>query len=109
MSAAWHAAGRRQPCDSFHSTFEDRVKGRKRSSSGVTETIDTTRKVVEHPAEAASLGERDRSARRQEIQSEIYALLSQQFLAKWRLCLADMCGGEGAVAKNTNSSFRGDF
>lgn len=98
-SKAGHGAGRRKPCARCYSTYEDRVTGRKTSSCVAAETTDTRRKLGEKQAEAASLCGRDRSTRRPKIQSEVVALLHEQFPAKWPSFLEDICGGDEIVTE----------
>lgn len=67
------------------------MSGRKGSRGRVAETFDTRRKVKEKQAEATSFGGRDCSIIRQEVQSEMAAMLSRQALAKWPSFLEDVC------------------
>lgn len=90
MSAALHGAGGRQSCVRCHSLYEKKLKSRESSYRVVAERIDAIVKTVEKQAEAASVDGRARSTRRQGIQSEIPALLSQQSLPEWPPFLKDM-------------------
>lgn len=82
-SAAWLGAGRGQPSNGFHGTYENKVRSRRNSSCVVGEMSDTRRKLVEKQAEAASLAGMGLSTTMREVLGQIVALLSQQSLAKW--------------------------
>lgn len=81
VSAVLHGARRRQHCSRCHSTYENRLRGRKITSCVVAEKIDTKRKVVDKQAEVANLGGRDLGTRKREVQKKT-ALLSTQSLAE---------------------------
>lgn len=97
--------GRRPQRSSSHSTRGGRMSGRKGSKSVVAEATDKRTTVVEPQAEAASLTGRDRSTRKQETQSEIGALLSQQSSVEWPSVFETMCGSDGAEPGDPYSTF----
>lgn len=70
----------------------------------MTETVDTRTEVEEKQAEAVALGGWGPSTRRREVQRQAAALLSKESLAK--SFSEDMCGGAGAVAKDSYSIFK---
>lgn len=100
VSAARRGVGRRQPCITCHSTSEGGVRCKKSSGCKVAETIDTIKRVVEEQTGTAGLGERGRSTKTREVQSEIGALRFQQSLLERSFFLQDLCGSDGLVVED---------
>lgn len=71
----------------------------------VAETTDTRRNAGEKQTEAVGLGGRSRNVRKQKVQSEKAALLSEHSFAEWSSFLDYMCKGDEVLAEILNSIF----